>query len=347
MSTVEELLYSNYIKYDRLSRLCGLFKPNTFMDIYIDMYSMVKGLYNRNDIQIMIPTTIVSSVINLCAHYRWYLSSLGIDTTFYIVNSQNISELNKKFYPEYNSKIEYAYSMDKRMDELVFSNIDLLQTLCQYLPDIHFIESVDGYETGAIMNYIMDTVNNDNTRYNVIITRDIYNYQLCQRDNTFILRPKKTKDGDMSYIINKDNVMKIFLWERKSSIIDTTLDPGLLSIVMALSNLPERNIKSLLNTNVSIDILEDAIRNYRLSNSYNFHTNSIWTALCNIPQIFNVGETIIDHRIKAIDTNFQSSVYSNTLECGMLRFENLYDPKNVIKINETYFVNNPLNLECL
>lgn len=347
MATIEELLYSNYIKFDRLQRLCSLFRPNSFMDVYVDMYSMIKGLYNRNDIQIKNPTIITSSVINLCAHYRYYLTSLGIDTTFYIVNSQNISELNKKFYPEYNSKIEYAYSMDKRIDELIFSNVELLKTLCPYLPDVHFVQSVEGYETGAIMNHIMDKVNMNNERYNVIITRDIYNYQLCQRNNTFILRPKKTRDGDMSYIINRENVMKIFLWERKSSVIDTILDPGLLSSVMALSNLPERNIKSLLNTNTAINVLENAINSYRLNNGYNFHTNSIWTALANIPQIFNVGETILDYRIKCIDIPFQSSVYSNTIESSMLRFENLYDPKNVMMINEKYFTENPLDLECL
>ena len=347
MSTIQELLYSNYIKYDRLSRLCSLFKPNSYMDVYVDVYSMIKSLYNRNDLRVDIYTSVTSSIINLCAHYRYFLSNYGIDTTFYIINSQNTSMLNKTFCPEYNAKIEYAYKMDSRMNDIILSNISLLETLCPYLPDVHFINSVESYETGSIISYIMDNANPTNERYNVIITRDIYNYQLVQRPNTFILRPKKTPDGDMSYIINNENVMKIFLWERKNSIQETILNPGLLSTLIALSNCPERNIKSLLNINTALLSLEDAVKNFRISNNYNFYINSLWEALNNINAIYNIGETGLTYRFKAVDLIFQSSVYSNTAECSMLKFDNLYDPEGVKRINEQYFENNPLDLEGL
>ena len=346
MVTVEELLYSSYIKYDRLDAMSSLFKSGSFMDIYIDVYSMIKSLYNK-ELKIVTPTIITSALINICAHYRYYFTGKNIDTTFYIVNSKNISELNKKFCPNYNSKMEFVYGADQRIEELMYSNIELLKVLCPYLPDIHFINSESHYETGAIMDHIMNIVNPDNARYNVIITRDAYNYQLCSRENTFILRPHKTRDGDNSYVINKENLMKVVLWERKTSVKKTYINPELLYVVMALSNVPERNIKSLLNFNNAIDVIQRAVDSMRLVNEYNFHTNSIWMAINDVKQIANVGEILIDHRIKAIDLAFQSSVYSNTVEASLLNFENLYDPNTVIKINEKYFINNPLDLEAL
>ena len=346
MVTVEELLYSNYIKFDRLDKLSSLFQSGSYMDIYIVVYSMIKGLYNK-EVKIVTPTIITSAIINICAHYRYYFTGKNIDTTFYIVNSKNICELNKKFCPNYNSKIESVYQVDERIEELIQSNIELLKVICPYLPDIHFINSDSAYETGAIMDHIMNIVNPHSMRYNVIITRDLYNYQLCSRDNTFILRPHKTKDGDCSYIINKDNLMKVVLWERKSSIKKTYINPELLYVVLALSNVPERNIKSLLNLNSAIKVLERALDTMRLVNEYNFYTNSIWMAINDVKQIASVGEAVIDHRIKAIDIAFQSTVYSNTVEAQLLKFENLYDPNTVMRINEKYFVNNPLDLEAL
>lgn len=346
MVTVEELLYSNYIKYDRLDKMSSLFQPGSFMDIYIDVYSMIKGLYNK-EVKIVTPTIITSAIINICAHYRYYFTGKNIDTTFYIVNSKNISELNKKLCPNYNSKIEFAYEADKRMEELIYSNVELLKVICPYLTDIHFINSDSAYETGAIMDHIMNKVNPNNMRYNVVITRDLYNYQLCSRVNTFILRPYKTKDGDNSYVINRENLMKIVLWERKSSIKKTYINSELLYVLLALSNVPERNIKSLLNLNSAVKVLERALDTMRLVNEYNFYTNSIWMAINDVQQIANVGETVIDHRLKAIDIAFQSSVYSNTMEAQLLKFENLYDPETVMRINEKYFVNNPLDLEAL
>ena len=69
---LESLLLSHYIKYDKLFELCNLSLSNissNTVDIYIDLYDILKRIYTTN-IRANKKFVIVSSIINLAAHYR-------------------------------------------------------------------------------------------------------------------------------------------------------------------------------------------------------------------------------------------------------------------------------------
>lgn len=346
-STIEEILYSGYTKYDRLNNIFPDLPRGSFLDVYIDMTSFIKQLY-KQDVLINNYKIITSSIINMCAHYRQFFSNREIDSTFYIIYSKNNSEINKKFYSDYNGKMDYVYKMNTQIESVIMDNIDLLKILCPYLPDIHFVESPLGYETGAIMLDIMDKVNLSNDRFNMVITKDIYNYQLAAFNNTFILRPLKAlKEGDQSYIVYSDILLDAIYAGRKLQLRNNFLNYGLASLILALSNVPERNIKSLLNINTTISILEDAVNNYKISNEYNYHIMNLWDGLKNYEPIYKIGQSVFENRFKAVDLKFQSMVYSNTLESDSIQFNNLYDPDAVRAINNKYFRDNPLDLNAL
>ena len=58
-------------------------------------------------------------------------------------------------------------------------NIDLLNLMCKYLPDIYFIKGT--FETGVIMyDLILRNEKKSHSIPHLILTKDIYNYQLVR-----------------------------------------------------------------------------------------------------------------------------------------------------------------------
>lgn len=349
--TIERLINSSYVRYNKLVEIVAqAFVGSTAneINIYIDLYSILKGLYsNRSNYVIEDYSSVTSSIINMCAHYReFFRSRYRVESKFFIVYSKNCPYINKQFYPNYNKNNEFKMNSNKMVDDMIKNNLELLETLCPYLPDIHFVQGT--FETGVIIYDLIcrEEVNNRNPH--LVITKDVYNYQLVSmRDNITILRPKKSEGNDVSYYINKNNLYVEYLKSRKTDYtgIPAILSPELISLLMTLSSISERNIKSLINIKSALKLLNQNIEQYRILNGYNSDMNNIYNQL-NIEK-YNIGITTFDHRFKAIDINFQHSVFINTPECASISLNNLYDPENVKMINNKYFKSNPLDLNRL
>ena len=114
---MESLLLSHYIKYDKLLELCNIslanIKSNT-VDIYIDLYDILKKIYTT-DIKINKRFIIVSSIINLAAHYRGYFwSRHRLYTRIFLVYGDNISNNQKQFIPTFgNDQFRNTKDYDK------------------------------------------------------------------------------------------------------------------------------------------------------------------------------------------------------------------------------------------
>lgn len=347
--TVEQLLNMNYVKYNKMIELINSAFAGSnaeTLNIYVDIYSMLKPIYSI-DCLIEDYAVITSCIINLCAHYReFFRTRYKVETRFFLVYSENCGYINKQFYPEYNKKTEYNINSNKLMHDMVKNNIELLQTLCPYLPDIHFINGT--FETGVIIyDLICKNELIDNSPH-MIITKDMYNYQLIPtRDNIIILRPKKNTGFDESYYINKYLALNTYITERKCKYIsiDTILMPGLLSLIMTLSSVSERSIKSLFNINTSLKMIEKAINEFKILNGYNSDLQNVFNSIYN--DKFKIGFETFQFRYKAIDIIFQHSVYMNTPECKSIIINNLNDPETVKDINNRYFKKCPLDLNRL
>lgn len=348
--SIDQVLGTNYIRYERLVDMVNKAfvgsSANT-VNVYIDLYSMLKPLYNNQGYNIEDYIKLTSNIINICAHYReFFRTRYRVESKFFIVYSKNVPYINNQFCYEYNAKNNHAFNSNKLIDDMIANNIELLETLCPYLPDIHFIKG--DFESSVIMYDIICRNELIDNSPHIVLTKDIYAYQLvATRDNVIIFRPKKSKGMDISYFINKNNLLYSYLTERKVKINEkyTMLMPEMLTLIMALSSVTERNIKTMLNINTAINMLIDAIKDYKIVNGYNSDMNAVWNALdhkkIKIPQISFEG------RVKAIDIAFQHSIFINTPECKDINITNLYDPKTVQDINNRYFANNPLDLNRL
>lgn len=348
--SVEQLVNTNYVRYENMTNIVNqafVGSSATEINIYIDLYSALKILYSNKSYDINDYSSVTSCVINMCAHYReFFRTRFRTETKFFIVWSKNTPYVNKQFYLDYNKKNEFMMNSNKIVEDMIKNNIELLETLCPYLPDIHFVKGT--FETGVIMYDLICREELTSPNPHMIITKDIYNYQLASmRDNIVILRPKKSKGADVSYYINKNNLYSVYLQERKIdySNYPKTISPCLLTLLMSLSSSPERNMKMLLNVKNAIGKIDKAVSEYKFLNGYNSDLSLVWNGLDTSK--FSIGPTTFEHRFKAIDIQFQHTVYITTAECASISLRNLYDPDNVRSINDKYFKKNPLDLNRL
>lgn len=350
MLKIEQLLNSNYIKYNRLIDLTNeafVGSNASTINIYVDLYSIFKILYSNKEYNILEYSNITSCIINLVSHYReFFRKYYKVESNFFIVYSKNCPYMNKQFIKDYNKNAEYEFNCNKLVDDMISNNIELLTILCPYLPNVYFIKS--HFESAVV---IYDLICRNELKSNdphLVITKDKYNYQLIPiKNNVTIFRPKKHKGEDLSYYINRNNLFNVFVSERKNKAEGLeTLMPELLSLLMALTSVKERYIFSLLNINTAIKYLKKSIANNNLLNGYNSDIQIVYNALMNDNKVpFQMYE--LELRFKAIDIIFQHSVFMNTAECKTIQFADLYDPESVQAINNKYFKTNPLDLNRL
>lgn len=346
---IEQIINMNCIKYNRMVEIVNEAFRNSDaneVNIYIDLYSILRPLYKAS-FDIKDYSVVTSSIINICSHYRsFFKNCYKTYANFYLIFSNNCPMINKQFYYGYNSNNEKMIESNKLITDMIEYNIKLLELLCPYLPNIHFIKGT--FETGTIMYDMICRNSCKSNNPHIILTKDLYNYQIIPTmNNVIILRPKKNKGEDESYYISNINVIERYIKDREKSMNSekfSRLMPGMLSMLMTLSSVKNRNIKSLLNISKANMILNTAIENNQIQNGYNSTTSFIWDLFQND---FNISKDGLESRFKAIDIVTQQRIYMNTPESKNIKILNLYDPKTIKIINNQYFITNPLDLERL
>lgn len=350
MILIDQLINSNYIRYDRLATITNSAFAGSDADtinLYVDLYSILKVLYKNDVYKVESPTSITSCIINLVSHYRaFYRTRYNVESNIYLIYSKNCPYVNKQFYIGYNSKNELTFNTNKSVEEMIEYNLNILDILCPYIPDVYFIKSE--YETGVIIYDLICKNQATNNNPNIILTKDKYNYQLCSMDNVVIFRPRKKDNEDISYFINKHTLLYTYLTERKlnTSNLDKTIMPDLLSLIMTMSSVPERNIKNMININTSINIISKLISKNKIINGRSVDLDYLYDAISSESKNSKLNKNIFDNRFKAIDIIYQHMIYYNTNDrlLNDNKLINLYDPENLKYINNEYFKDNPLDL---
>ena len=139
---LESLLLSYYIKYDKLLELNNEAFANVQsdrIDIYIDIYDMLKPIYTR-DVYANKSFVIVSSIINLAAHLRaYYWTRHRMTSRIFLVYGDCSSISHKQFLPmfgddEFRGTLNYA-----KNEEFIKSQLELVKILAAYIYDVYYI----------------------------------------------------------------------------------------------------------------------------------------------------------------------------------------------------------------
>lgn len=350
---LERLINVNNVKYKLLVPMINeAYAGSTATDIhiYIDIYSISKILYSsfvdNKDMTIELGeyNSLASCLINMAAHYRnFFRTRYRVESKIYLVYSKNVPYLNNQYVSKYNNGFLYEFNSKKIVTEFIERNMEILRILVPYLPDIFLIES--DFETGVIIYDLMCRQDMKNKDGHFIISKDIYNYQLVNmKPQTVFLR---TKHNDQSYYIVRNNLLNTYFTDRKVKTNSKIISPDLLTVLMALTSVKERNINTFLNISRAVNILEKAILEHKILNGYNHDLEYLWNNIWE--KDFNIAYTTFESRFRAIDIQSQHSIFITTPECANIPnfIINKYDPETVKYINNEYFRKNPLDLNVL
>lgn len=350
MVSAELVINSNYIKYQRLHEIVNtLFVGSTDneINVFIDMSSVMAGIYQKDCSMGDHYSIITSCLVNMCAHFRHFFYKYNVNSKIFLVYSQNTSFMNNKICLGYNKKKYETIMNNPQITDIVNYNLKLLSILCPYIPDVAFIQG--SFETGVLINdVIVKEKMAGNVAPSIIITKDIYNYQLVSNNNrVYIFRPKKGNGEDLSYAVTEDNVFQTIIAERgvAPQNYDIPLSPVLVSTFLAMTRLPERSLYSIMDIPVAFRILVDAVRSGVIINGRNSDIYFVMDMMSRKNLKYSKQFNEAAKRFTAIDIAAQYSMFINTKEVhNYTHMTNLYDPNAVKGINQEYFDYNPLDL---
>lgn len=352
---IDTIVFSNAVKYDRMKELINFAFVGSNannINVYLDMYPIIRSIYSdKYNVKVDDYIGLAPSIINLCAHYRLFFRVFyKVESTFYIVCGKNCPELNSRLIPGYNNVMATRLNGVVRsvMDDMIKTNFDIMNLLCPYLPDIHFIKT--DYETSVVIGYLIQN-QMDKAIPNLVISKDIYPLQLIpQYPNTYFIRPYKAEIGhDLSIILKPINSQEDALefWKyyfsSKHLKTDTTMiHPINISPVNAMSGMFERSVKSRIRLSHVLNMITQIIG-----------ATPVECTLSSIYQSFPELESRVtllemENRYHALNVPYQvETLYKDSVEAKTMNLENKRDDAAIRMISSKYFENTPLNLNDL
>ena len=354
----QQLILSNYIKYERLTELCttvfGSVDPSALksINIYIDLYSTLYNLYTGTYEQSLDKGEwdIAAGIVNMISHYRKFFRGYNIDTKFFFVYSNNYSINKTKLVPEYNSDMDYKMNYScSAIHNSILENLQLVDQITKYVNNTAFISS-NNTDTSVLMYRIMvDNINEGINDFNIIISKDIVVHQLLALvPNTIVFRPKKYKGQDSSYFISSvgPGLIQSFIDNTKSAAkYNGGISTGLYSFILAATKVPQRGLPALIAPSALIKELSEIVQRPDVLNGYHQNPLDICERLPS-KMCMKLQHGNITGRFKAIDAIQGFSEYINSPERLLYKgMQNLYDPNGLHEIDTKYFSNWHLNLE--
>lgn len=346
--TVNQLIGSYYIRYDQLYELITSYYSGSSaenIDLYLDVTPLIKNLYGNIDVRID-SISLAACLYNMCAHYRnFFKTRFGVGTRIFIVYSSMITPLNHKYLLDYSNKPPILESDKSEPDitQIISKSFELLDLLCNYTQDVYLVQTQ--HEASVAIYGLL--LSSRGLVPNIIISKDLYDYQLVSVPNslsesTIVIRPKKVDNNDISYIVDKNNILSVLLVERKVKVAPKEtfcLDSSLYSLILALTRLPERHIKSLLNLPDAIRSLSEAIQSNDIYNGWTVDADRVaYTINKGREQTKKINEFEVANRFNAIDIVSQfDSLQSTGIPISIINMTNLYDPNGMKEIINKYF----------
>ena len=350
-----DILYGSFIRYDRLFEMTkfafyGKTDSNE-VNIFIDVYSLLKGLYTNSKHLIIDSYVITSCIVNLAIHLRAYFDTRHrTHSKIYIIYGGARPSDIPNLDVVYNFKNIQLEESDSYLKNLIKDNMEAIKILTPYLYDIFTIIDYKNEFNVIAGSIISDNANQNNITPNIIYSKDPMSYQLVAfRPRTFLYRPKKKANEDASWVVTKSTLYNAYRYGELGlkKQFETSLDVKMFSIYQSICGVKSRSIPSMKNGSQTIKILEKAVRNNIFANGYNasniMRENTAFSQFCALEGIDHM--RVIAY-FSAIDLEYRSILYRSTpaymgIQSGLV---NLYNPQEVRNINDKYFQKYPLDL---
>ena len=350
--TYYNLLLKNYPQYEVLRQeLLKLFfrkalHENGFVDCYVDINSYLSSIYTRPDYIFDEQGSVVSSIINFAAHIRQFFASrFSIRSRIFLIYGNTNPDSVRMYCPEYDAHREMDRTKDPRTVEIISSELNLLESISMYLPEIYFISN--NTEPAVMIREIIKDQSSKGAKHaRLIFSRDLYDWQLVATcPNTHLIRTKKTMQGDKTFTVSYFDFYKKLSKELSlKNPIGDGISPELYSFYMSMAGCKDRGIKAITNYPNSDKKIHELVANMIILNGYNV-TPGVDPSFA---ERSGLSQDIID-RFKALDVIFQANLFVNTPEFHNLNknIVDLYNPDEIKNINNRYFRKYPLDLNVL
>ena len=181
------------------------------------------------------------------------------------------------------------------------------------------------------------------TQYpSILITKDPYNWQSLYTayNGLFVFSPIKYRGEDNSYVVNLGNIYERYCYTRQSSYKDDYgINPSLYGLLLSLTRVPERNIKSLMSISSAMKLIKRGIDSYIIPNQYISPTTDATTykLFSDLMEGTNFAGYEVNNRLYAID--LYSQYYSLSFASGGFNIQlyDMTDPKGIEMMDNKYF----------
>lgn len=359
MEIIEKIMNSKKIPYNRLGPLVEPYIKGipelSNINIYIDIYSLLKQLYNPeiidniNNIKQSEKLVISSHIINMISHYRHYFASRHkLYTTFYLYMSNRKCDYLTNIEPEYRHEFyEKRFNLEHpvfgRLNQLINTNFKVSKTVIEYIPHAYFINTGE-FEPSVVPFALFDRIKTgtlDEPMLSILITNDEKSFQdLTTIDNLIILQTK----AENSRVISQDNVIDVML-EKAKNVDNIEVSYELIPIIQMIVNNKDYNTKGIRNMGNSraIKFLQKCLNQHLISN------------LNYTPELFinEIGNELKEGEAERILKNHSiinnKDIFNNNISGYKFVLEkNIFDknnPEDLKKINNQYFAKFPILLD--
>ena len=351
--SLQDIIVRFMVKYDKLNKIFDFaypgFNNQGTVNLFIDLYSIYHNLYSRS-----YTTTakdnrdLTVGIIDLCAHYRTFFRYRGIHTKIFLISSYNIPKHNTDIIPEYNKTMQEKLK-NSVIANLVNVNIPMLELLCPYLNDIHFIKTE--HEASSVIYHIANNLEAENR--SIVLSTDVYPMKLTTMvPNLTYIWPRKKNHEDASLMIpckmhsaHKYNFWCVYLqktgkltqFEKYYDITTSVLD-----IVESYFECKDRNLTpSIVNRKKILDCIYNTIGYQDTVISLATFKNNLSDSLSFLS---DDQMDIIEKRYRCMSLQIQNILYNDSIEKMSLSYQNLNDPQALQIINNEFFSDEPLDI---
>ena len=312
------------------------------INLYIDLTQTLMPIYRFDDISN--PLGLLATMLNLPLHYRNFFNRSGVKSNIFLIYSSNDSVNNYRFLGEYDNKHKLLIENNKAVKEIIDHNIELMSTICPYMPGIYLKKGT--VEPTVIAYDLIDKfVRKGLDVPSLLITSTDYAFQLPSvLKNVWLVYKRMEKDKeqelsiDKSFIVDQPNALAFYILKSKNVDIREREykipAQSWVSPFMVLAGLACRSIKSLCTFRQALDVLN------HIHDSYGVMTpDSLYDAFADV---INKGTMYtkedIYQRYCAVDIDYQLKLYREMPESLEVAFlKDLNDPQALYDVVNLYF----------
>lgn len=159
------------------------------------------------------PKQLVSNIINLIAHYRYWAVKNNFDVKVFAIFTSTIRSFkNNIFIPQYREHFkrinEISHASCYFINNAIQIALPILPILSKYIPDVYIIDS-KYLEPSMIPLFIAEELSTMD--WNILVSRDPYDLQYAYRNKWSLLTPK----GENSKVINQYGLWNYINYKEK------------------------------------------------------------------------------------------------------------------------------------